>query len=153
MRRETVPTVLAVLGVGALALAGFATAQTTTAPQATPTANVPQSTAQNPPAKTTDYVTSVLVAGFGGFLGWILTKSLGWFLLRRRLLAYLKVVTDSNLRQYHDSKKWLAAVREKTLKEGHIVNLAADYTKDDLTSLTCVREQCLSSSPSMSWSS
>lgn len=85
----------------------------------------------------------VVVAGLGGFLGWILTKSVGLVILRRRLISYLVVVINSHLRQYHEFVKWLTAVREITIKEGYLVKLAATYTKDELQDLAEVREHCL----------
>lgn len=100
----------------------------------------PQSQGQS--ADSPHPATGVLVAALGGFVGWILTKSVGWFLLRQRLLSYLIVVINTHLKEYHESRKWLAVVREKSIKQGHTVDMAAEYTKNELASITCVREQC-----------
>ena len=90
-----------------------------------------------------DFSARIVVAGLGGFFAWILAKCVGLLVLRRRLLAYLIVILNTHLRQYQEALKWLFAVREKTIKEGHIVKLAADYTEDDLNDLTKVRPELM----------
>ncbi|MHB8519974.1 MAG: hypothetical protein ACYDH9_04380 [Limisphaerales bacterium] len=81
----------------------------------------------------------VLAAGLGGFLAWTLTKAIGLAILRRRLVSYAVVVVNSHLRQYADIEQWLRATREKTIREGHIIKLAAAYTVDELEDLTELR--------------
>jgi hypothetical protein len=103
---------------------------------ATPQANSPLSSGA-------DLTVKVTAAALGGFVAWLLTKSLGFLILRQRLLAYLLVVLNEHFRDYHRNPAWLTAVREKTLKEGHLVKEAAIYTKDELADLTAVRQECL----------
>lgn len=87
--------------------------------------------------------TEVIAAGLGGFLAWVLTKTVAYVVLRNRLISYLLVVINVRLRQYQDFLKWLSAVREDTIKEGFVIKLAANYTKDDLHDLTEVRKESL----------
>ena len=85
----------------------------------------------------------IVAAGLGGFLAWLLTKIVGLLILRMKLVSYLLVVINAHLRIYHDTENWVFAVREKTIKEGHVIKLAASYTKDDLGDFTEVRQDCL----------
>jgi len=84
----------------------------------------------------------ILAAGIGGFISWILLTAVTFYFTRQRLISYLLVTLNSHLRQYKDTK-WLSDVKEKKIKEGQIVKLAAKYTKDDLADITDARSECL----------
>ncbi len=118
-----------------------------------PAAESSNATTNPPPAAATqagvgmtpgeNFSAKVLAAALGGFLAWMLTKATGYWVLRQRFLHYMVVVVNAHLRQYQDLDQWLRAVREKTIKDGHIVKLAAKYTVDKLEDLTAVRPDAL----------
>lgn len=95
-------------------------------------------------AQTPDDLSSrITIAALGGFMGWVLTTSVGLIILRARLISYLIVVINTHLKNYYDSIAWIEAVKDQTIKDGHLIKLAASYTKDELSDLTGVRNQCL----------
>ncbi len=87
-------------------------------------------------------LSQVVVAALGGLFGWVFIQCVSLYLLRQKLISYLIVIVNAHLNAYQDIKKWLDAVRIKTLKVGHIVNTAAAFTKDDLDDMKCVRDNC-----------
>lgn len=82
-------------------------------------------------------------AVLGGFLGWGLTTITSFIIDRNKLQTYLAVAINNHVKQLNENKAWVLKVKEKTIKENHIIDLAALYTKDDLSRLTSVRERCL----------
>lgn len=85
----------------------------------------------------------IVIAVIGGFLGWILTKSVGLIARRRRFYSYLIVTINSHLRQQHDCAAWLRKVGRETVIDGKFVLRAARYTQDPLTDLKDISDDAI----------
>lgn len=85
----------------------------------------------------------IIVAGFGGFLGWIIIQLTSFLVQRNRLKTYLIICVNNHIKGCNESKEWLIKVKDETIKCNHIVLEAANYTKDDIGDLKGVREQSL----------
>jgi hypothetical protein len=95
------------------------------------------------PSIDSGFVSKIAAAGFGGFIGWLLTKIVTLIVLRKRLIAYLVVVINGHMDQYRETKKWLEAVKDKTIKKNHVIKLAATYHENDMSDLADMRSDCL----------
>lgn len=85
----------------------------------------------------------LIAAALGGFLGWILTRAVSFFVLRHRLLKYLLATLNWHFENLRGCRAWLDSYAEIVFKEGHVINVAAEYTRDELSSLTAVQDRCL----------
>jgi hypothetical protein len=79
----------------------------------------------------------------GGFIAWLLQRSLTIFVMRRRLLTYLTTVLNIHFHNVKDNQTWLSQLLLQTIAEGKLINGAPIYTKDSLSGLTEVRPRCL----------
>lgn len=90
-----------------------------------------------------DWLLGVVAAGLGGFVAWMLTKIIGHLVMRRRLIVYLATSLNSHISSLHANEPWLDAVREKTIKENHTIETAAEYTVGEVDYLERVTELAL----------
>ena len=98
---------------------------------------------QTASTQSNDFGIDIASAVLGGFLGWGLTTGVSFLLDRRKLITYLVIAINNHVEQLNANQEWLKKVKDKTVKEGYIIKLAALYTKDDLSKFSSVRDQCL----------
>ncbi len=82
----------------------------------------------------------IVAAVVGGFLGWVIIQSVQYFVLGYRLRRYLVTQINHKLRALKQNQIWLKEVEKTNVKEGFVIERAADYTMDKLKELTEVRE-------------